>query len=340
VRIFEHVKLEYNPLLKHWVDAIIRCQPVLEAADGEQGPPYGYPDWWLGAQRARMEIIKDALRLTVGMEIFPPVLFPSFHGLTAEKDHNEIEYTSPNNLIEDMAKTRYEPIPVEWFIEILESQGMSPCLEPNPLFVQSPTTLETTAESSPCTASPPTPLEKGMGSSPGEEEKSIMSTAANSDPIDDFNRWLQTSPHDAVYEITRRPCTIPNLDFLTLVLSSTTTANLLAKEHLHPIDVARQHLQRTLMRFERATEVDDEAGGEEMLREAMLLTVYLKNALARGVLKLESVDLDIEELCMRYIWIPAVRDFRLWLTDAIEAASAPGPGPGPGPAVGGAGRGG
>ena len=48
-----------------------------------------------------------------------------------------------------------------------------------------------------------------------------------------------------------------------------------------------------------------------------LLVVYLRNLIASGVLPLDRVWLDVQEVCVRYIWLPQVREFRAWLEGSV-----------------------
>jgi hypothetical protein len=60
-------ELRYNPFLKHWVEVVVRIQPlVLKVLRGEEIPGIvKIPDWWAKAQAARLLLIKWALGLTV-----------------------------------------------------------------------------------------------------------------------------------------------------------------------------------------------------------------------------------------------------------------------------------
>ena len=72
---------------------------------------------------------------------------------------------------------------------------------------------------------------------------------------------------------------------------------------------------------------DDGRGGggtEGQARAVALLVVYLRNLIASGVLPLDRVWLDVQEVCVRYIWLPQVREFRAWLEGSVVAGGAEG----------------
>lgn len=56
-------ELKYNPFLKHWVELVERLQAIVCRSPLER---LGLvPDWWSDTQRARLEIAKHVLGLTV-----------------------------------------------------------------------------------------------------------------------------------------------------------------------------------------------------------------------------------------------------------------------------------
>jgi hypothetical protein len=111
---------------------------------------------------------------------------------------------------------------------------------------------------------------------------------------------------------------------------------LLAAYQLSAADVAREHLQHVLRQVERlggggleGTDRDGsgassggvEGGGgdlEAQRQAVVLVVVYLRNLIARGILPLEIVYLDVQEICVRYIYLAEVREFRVWLQNAAE----------------------
>lgn len=60
-------KLRYNPILRHWIDVVVRIQPVvLRALRGEASPDFGpVPDWWVMAQAGRLMVINWAVNSQV-----------------------------------------------------------------------------------------------------------------------------------------------------------------------------------------------------------------------------------------------------------------------------------
>lgn len=52
-------KMRYNPVLRHWIDVVLRFQSVVVGAlRGDVSPDFGHaPDWWVRAQAARLCVI-------------------------------------------------------------------------------------------------------------------------------------------------------------------------------------------------------------------------------------------------------------------------------------------
>merc|ERR1711881_659610 len=54
-------------------------------------------------------------------------------------------------------------------------------------------------------------------------------------------------------------------------------------------------------------------GREEHIRAIQLLVMFMKNLLRKGKLPLGECAMDIEEVCVRYLWIAEVREFKRFL---------------------------
>jgi hypothetical protein len=62
-KLWANSQLRFNPFLKHWVDAVQRCEPLIQLAFTRHDVPLS--KWWALVQTARMELIKGALGIQV-----------------------------------------------------------------------------------------------------------------------------------------------------------------------------------------------------------------------------------------------------------------------------------
>lgn len=188
-----------------------------------------------------------------------------------------------------------------------------------------------------------------------EKEINPIATPKNSNEgmtFPDFQNYLSNAPSEALHDLVRLPPTYRNLDLVNQVLTAQSTASLLVLFAIDRSDIARQFLEHALRQMEpaaanpagpvqspdAAADAEQQPEGlskEDAARSATLLTVFLRNVLARGVLRLDDAWFDIQELCVRFIWVPAVLEFRKWLREATmetldavqgETGSAPGAG--------------
>jgi CCR4-NOT transcription complex subunit 11 len=155
--------------------------------------------------------------------------------------------------------------------------------------------------------------------------------AQNSIPEPDlFIKYIKTSPAEALHWLVRLPPTLPALDFATKIL----TSNVFESYDISPGDLARQHLQHMLRQIEAMRAAGDgltsdyendnglpQQSTEEQARAVTLVVMYVRNLLARQIVDFETISLDIQEICIRYIWLPQVRDFRSWIEVALGSSS-------------------
>jgi hypothetical protein len=178
-----------------------------------------------------------------------------------------------------------------------------------------------------------------------------------------FLSWLATAPGEALAFLVRLPPTLTTLDLATKVLASATLLPSrgiepadVAREHLqHALrfvdglrpgssggggdgeasagsgaggraGLARLRGEGGRDAGEDEDDEDGRGGGgtEGQARAVALLVVYLRNLIASGVLPLDRVWLDVQEVCVRYIWLPQVREFRAWLEGSVVAGGAEG----------------
>lgn len=139
------------------------------------------------------------------------------------------------------------------------------------------------------------------------------------DEMKEIVDFIKREPDAAVDVILRLQPDISGLDLLTRILTTPETRDLLDLYGFQPWDLARQHLQTSLRYLENAD--SDEGININVETSAELLTLYLKNILSHGIIDVSIVYMDIQELCTRYIWIPAVLEFRKWFHAAIAGPS-------------------
>jgi CCR4-NOT transcription complex subunit 11 len=159
-----------------------------------------------------------------------------------------------------------------------------------------------------------------------------------------FATWLEYARDECLHFLIRLPVTLKALDFLTKVLTSNVFEAMTMGIEAH--DIAREYLQHALRKIEilgsrpstptsshssgtptsrffrsgtptfgNAATSSDFLDKEEQARTIGLLIVFLRNIIARGVLDLSEAFLDVQEICIRYIWVPQVREFRAWLEE-------------------------
>ena len=157
-----------------------------------------------------------------------------------------------------------------------------------------------------------------------------------------FEAWVRVSPEECFHWLVRLPVNLKALDFINKVV----TSDIPAKFERKPADLARDFLQHALRKIENmngsgsdtprshspllsdsprsasrffpaGSAGDVHASKEDMIRAIDLLIVFLRNVISRAVLNLDEAFLDVNEICVRYIWLPQVRDFRAWLDEVV-----------------------
>jgi hypothetical protein len=164
---------------------------------------------------------------------------------------------------------------------------------------------------------------KAGGLSPDMTLTSVLNQHIAKNTVPDsevFIQVLRTSPSEGLNWLVRLPPTLIALDFVTKVL----TSGVFEGFEIGAGDITRQHLQHMLRQIEAMQPGDDAAEGdgeqhstEEQARAITLVIVYLRNLLGRGFVKFETIHLDVQEICVRYIWLPEVREFRTWIKMTI-----------------------
>lgn len=168
--------------------------------------------------------------------------------------------------------------------------------------------------------------------SPSSDSDSPASTASSpSKPtpskLTDFQRWklgilsrLETEPQLAIPELTHLPLELSSLDFLTTLLQE----RALPQAKIDPAPVIADFIQHALRLTEGmggpsqpSGEGPVESGREAQTRAVRLLLLFMRNLIRKDLLPLESMYFEIQEICVRYVWIREVRDFREFVEEGV-----------------------
>jgi hypothetical protein len=154
---------------------------------------------------------------------------------------------------------------------------------------------------------------------------------------------LKVEPDEASHALMRLPLDLPSLELFTKLLEG----RALDVPGVDTATVVREYVQHCLRIIERlgatfspASDTGDASfddfeaiptGREEQKRAVTLLTMFMKNLLRKGLLPVQELAFDLEEICIRYIWIAGVREFRKFLEggdvlDSSQLAQAHGVG--------------
>ncbi|RMZ70333.1 plasma membrane proteolipid 3 [Pyrenophora seminiperda CCB06] len=142
---------------------------------------------------------------------------------------------------------------------------------------------------------------------------------------------LKQDPNLAVQEISHLPLDISSLDFLTKLLADGTFEEF----GIEGPPVILQYIQHALRLVEMmgappptseqnlhangtANGIENgapivEYGKEPQSRAVRLLLLFIKNSISKGLLETTLIIFEIQEICVRYVWIKEVRDFRNWV---------------------------
>lgn len=151
---------------------------------------------------------------------------------------------------------------------------------------------------------------------------------------------LKEQPNAAVQQLTHLPIELSSLDFLTTLLADRT----LETHSIEPAPVITSYIQHTLRLAERmgapppGQDVDGaitgaagdaveayspwEYGKEAQSRAVRLLLLFMKSLITKGFLGTEVLYFEIQEVCVRYVWIKEVRDFRSWVERSVGGEEA------------------
>ncbi|KAG9194898.1 hypothetical protein G6011_04933 [Alternaria panax] len=143
-------------------------------------------------------------------------------------------------------------------------------------------------------------------------------------------RKLKEEPEQAVQELAHLPLEIPSLDFLTKLHVNRAFEDV----GIDGQDVTLHYIQHALRLIEKMeappptlqqdpttngstnsagnTTPIVEYGKEAQSRAVIILLLFIKSSISKGFLEATSLFFELQEICVRYVWIKEVRDFRAW----------------------------
>ncbi|KAI8943220.1 hypothetical protein NX059_001244 [Plenodomus lindquistii] len=308
-----------NPFLAHWVE-------VLRRADGRTVDVEVLGGKVEGDVEVSAEVV-DAVRVEWIQRILS----------CAEADGDALGAMTPRQVFEMAGTSAKKGFEIEPYVRILVEEEI---LDKSYL----PSTSTSTATATASSASPP--LTNGHPTHNPQPTPHYAHTDWKQTLL--FN--LSKDPSTAVRDLTRLPLQLPHLDFLTKLLTDHT----LEAHSIEPIPVILSYIQHSLRTIERMEapplpssstpvntntntstnthnntntnngegpedENEDETiweyGKEAQTRSVKLLLLFVKSLIRKGLVGVDVLYFEIQEICYRYVWIGEVRGFRKWVEE-------------------------
>lgn len=279
--------MRHNPFLSHWVEAFQRLQHIISEVP-QSTKSISSANGGITAEeiaQVRAEWIKRLL---------PNQKMDEFLGSTPRELHHAV--------IKLGAK---KPLDIQTYIQMLEEEGI----------------YDKTPE-------PKVPAWKRKKEQPRNNASKQWKR--------DMLQKLKEHPDAAVQELTHLPLELSYLDFLTTLLTDHTLEQL----SIDPAPVINQYIQHSLRLVEQmekpppdsAVNEDTEGpvdrssiweyGKEAQSRAVRLLLLFIKSLIRKELLGTDVLYFEIQEICVRYVWIKEVRDFRSWVEEGIGEEQA------------------
>jgi hypothetical protein len=298
-RLNADIPLKHNPFLSHWVEAVQRLDRPAGQTKGTMATSNGFSTQEINSSRVSWihTILKGENLELIG-----------------EKTPQEVS----GSLVRDGLSKSFDLKP---YIRMLEDEGI---YEKTPRPGASALSSSTQSHVDSHGFELPTQAVKTKYSA----EDSIQQQK------DDILRNLEANPDAAVFGITRLPISLTYLDFLTTILTERT----LEKHSIDPAPVITQYIQHALRIVERMDKPPSpssdanaewserarlegevlEYGKEAQSRHILLLLLFIKSLLRKGLVQMDTLFYEIAEITVRYVWIKEVREFRTWAEEGIE----------------------
>jgi len=188
----------------------------------------------------------------------------------------------------------------------------------------------------------PTPELEVTSKSASVEDTPIPSTKRNTKEA--LLIELRMSPDTAIPTITHMPLDIPSLEIITSLLEKRVFEEL----SIEPLPVLRDYIQHSLRLIEKmglpAPRISSDpsssnSGGgpsdafneqdsdevpshdrEAQVRAVKLILLFIRNLVVhKKLLPPQEIYYEINEICVRYIWLKEVREFRAFIEQGADA---------------------
>lgn len=278
--------LKQNPFLSHWVEAIQRLDAV-------------------GGQRGSNGVAMNGLsadKISAARVLWIKML------LQGEDVKHLLDQTPQKASISLVRESLREPFDLRPYVRMLEDEGI----------------YEKTPE--PDTNGHAAPIQQQNGGDTYDHPARMKKNDSVEDLIQqrkaDIRRNLELDTDAAIFEITRLPISLSYLDFLTTLLTDHT----LESHSIDPAPIITQYIQhalRTIERMGKPPAPSDEGevleyGKEAQSRHILLLLLFIKSLIRKGLVEMDTLYYEIAEISVRYVWIKEVRDFRSWAEEGVE----------------------
>ncbi|PVH94461.1 hypothetical protein DM02DRAFT_484216, partial [Periconia macrospinosa] len=298
--INQDTPLRNNPFLSHWVETIQRLQNQLSTAPTTEYAPANTDN----------ERIADRDIWVVRLGLIKALL----------QSRNVAQFTdkSPRQLYKDFVESQQkDSFDLGPYIRMLEEED---------IYERTPEPTEPHARDNPATT------HQNNSTSNNDAQRPRPSK------LSDFQQWkkdvltrLKTSPETATPELTHLPIELSSLDFLTTLLQEQT----LQSHNIDPAPIISDYIQHALRLTEQmgesssaglassasaglgaTTSVEDQLvdhGREAQTRAVKLLLLFIRNLIRKDLVGMEAIYFEIQEICVRYVWIREVREFRAFI---------------------------
>lgn len=325
LRLHPNTELQHHPVLAHWIKTLLRWG-------------YDYPT--AGALRPDTHIRRIVVRYVKHILIE----LSQWHGHAAEK------VLRPSVFLLSFDESAPDPtLNIESYISVLDKEGIpwrtwyeNVLPENLPTFgnlhesetnlgtldgaegfeewyaINAEEAAEPSLEAAPANVSKTTAQEPGeFGPPHGQSDISEPLTA------EELVELSQKDPDQAQQMLVNLPIDLASMEVINGVLSS-------GKANLENPVVACNYIQHGLRKLEDSSS-DGSAGTndsdepyspsldpEEKRRKVKLLVLFIRNLIRRGLVQVESLQYDIQEICVRFAPIKEVRELKHWFQTGEE----------------------
>jgi hypothetical protein len=288
--------LRNNPFLSHWVEAIQRLDRPPALGPGKRDGSLTSSD----IHTVRVELIKALLQ---------------------SRNPSQFARMSPKKLYADYVELRQTgEFDVRVYVRMLEEEE---------IYERTPEPVDHHVET----------RGNALEKTDGKDKR------AGRPKLSDFQQWkqdmldrLQREPDTAISELTHLPIELSYLDFLTTLLQEKT----LESFSIESPPVISDYIQHALRLTEtmgqppgtsESTSAPSSAssgvngdsehaeltqrGREAQTRAVKLLLLFIKNVMRKDLVPLEAIYFEIQEICVRYVWIREVREFRAFVEEGV-----------------------